>query len=109
MLRFRRPPRSFVIFLLAVVGVGAALGHVVNAAGIAVFFFFIAGIDPKPAWKFQLMMSMRGASVANLNEIGNSATLISWRCGSPRCDRCVTPMVGPAKETTASNASFFSR
>lgn len=53
MLRFRRPPRSFVIFLLGVVAVGAALGHLVNAAGLAVFFFFVAAIDPKPAWKFQ--------------------------------------------------------
>ena len=40
------------IFLLAVVGTGAAFGHAVNAAGIAVFFFFIAGIDPKPAWNY---------------------------------------------------------
>jgi len=52
-LRFRRPPRSFVVFLLAVIGIGAALGHVVNAAGLATFFFFIAAIDPKPAWNYQ--------------------------------------------------------
>jgi hypothetical protein len=52
MLRFRKPPRSFVVFLLVVVGIGAAVGHVVNALGLAAFFFFIAGIDPKPAWKF---------------------------------------------------------
>lgn len=52
MLILRKPSRSFVIFLLVVVGIGAAVGHVVNAAGLAVFFFFIASIEPKPAWKF---------------------------------------------------------
>ena len=52
MLQFRRPPRSFVIFLLLVVASGAAVGHVVNAAGLAAFFFFIASIEPKPAWTF---------------------------------------------------------
>jgi hypothetical protein len=52
MLRFRRPPRSLIFFLVAVVGIGAAVGHVVNALGFAAFFFFVAGIDPKPAWKF---------------------------------------------------------
>ena len=52
MLCFRRPPRSFVVFLLLIVGIGAAVGHVVNAAGLAAFFFFIASIEPKPAWKF---------------------------------------------------------
>ncbi len=52
MLRLRKPPRSFVVFLLVVVAVGAAVGHAVNAAGFAAFFFFIASIEPKPAWKF---------------------------------------------------------
>jgi hypothetical protein len=52
MLRLRKPPRSFVVFLLVIVGVGAAVGHVINAAGLAAFFFFIASIEPKPAWKF---------------------------------------------------------
>jgi hypothetical protein len=52
MLRLRRPPRSFVIFLLAVVAIGALIGHAVDAAGLAAFFFFVASIDPKPAWKF---------------------------------------------------------
>jgi hypothetical protein len=51
-LRFRKPPLSFVCFLLAVVGVGAALGHGINAAGLAAFFFFVASIEAKPAWKF---------------------------------------------------------
>jgi hypothetical protein len=52
MLRFRKPPRSFVGFLLVVVAIGSAFGHAVDAIGIAAFFFFVAGIDPKPAWKF---------------------------------------------------------
>jgi hypothetical protein len=52
MLRFRKPPLSLICFLLAVVAVGAAFGHLVNALGFAAFFFFVAGIDPKPAWKF---------------------------------------------------------
>jgi hypothetical protein len=52
MLRFRRPPRSLVVFLLIVLGIGAAVGHLVNAAGLALFCFFVASIDPKPAWKF---------------------------------------------------------
>jgi len=52
MLRFRKPPRSLLLFLFAVVAIGAAFGHLVNAAGFAAFFFFVAGIDPKPAWKF---------------------------------------------------------
>ena len=52
MLRFRKPPRSLLVFLFAVVAIGAAFGHLVNAAGFAAFFFFVAGIDPKPAWKF---------------------------------------------------------
>jgi hypothetical protein len=52
MLRFRKPPLSLVVFLLAVVAIGATVGHLVNAVGLAAFFFFVAGIDPKPAWKF---------------------------------------------------------
>jgi hypothetical protein len=52
MLRFRRPPLSFVVFLLVVLGIGAAFGHLINAAGLALFCFFVAAIDPKPAWKF---------------------------------------------------------
>ena len=52
MLRLRKPPLSFVLFLLAVVGIGAAVGHFVNALGLAAFCFFVAGIDAKPAWQF---------------------------------------------------------
>ena len=53
MLRFRRPPRSFVVFLFVFLAIGGAVGHIVNAAGLAVFFFFIAAIDPKPSWTYQ--------------------------------------------------------
>ena len=52
MLRFRKPPRSLVVFLLVVVAVSAAVGQLVNGLGLAAFLFFVAGIDPKPAWKF---------------------------------------------------------
>ena len=52
MLQFRRPARSFVVFLLALVALGAATGHAIDAAGLGGFFFFIACIEAKPAWKF---------------------------------------------------------
>lgn len=52
MLRFRKPPRSFVYFLAFVVALGVVFGHPIDAIGIAAFFFFVAAIDPKPAWKF---------------------------------------------------------
>jgi hypothetical protein len=52
MLRFRKPPRSFVAFLLGIVGIGVFTRHEVDATGLAFFCFFVASIDPKPAWKF---------------------------------------------------------
>ena len=52
MLRFRKPPVSFVCFLLVIVGLGAATGYALDALGVAAFFFFVASIDAKPAWKF---------------------------------------------------------
>jgi hypothetical protein len=52
MLHFRKPPLSFLIFLSAVVAIGAAIGHTLNGLGLAAFCFFVASIDPKPAWKF---------------------------------------------------------
>jgi hypothetical protein len=52
MLRFRKPPRSFICFLAFVVALGVVFGHPIDAIGIAAFFFFVAAIDPKPAWKF---------------------------------------------------------
>jgi hypothetical protein len=51
-LRFQKPPISFVCFLLALVVIGAATGYSIDALGLAAFFFFIASIDAKPAWKF---------------------------------------------------------
>ena len=52
MLRFQKPPLSFVCFLLVVVGLGAVTGYLIDAVGVAAFFFFVASIDAKPAWKF---------------------------------------------------------
>jgi hypothetical protein len=52
MLRFRKPPFSFVCFLLFVVAAGSAFGYAIDAIGVAAFFFFVASFDPKPAWKF---------------------------------------------------------
>jgi hypothetical protein len=51
-LRFRKPPRSFICFLLLVVALGAASGYLIDALGVAAFCFFVASIDAKPAWKF---------------------------------------------------------
>jgi hypothetical protein len=51
-LRFRKPPVSFICFLLVVVGLGTAAGYLIDAVGIAAFCFFVASIDAKPAWKF---------------------------------------------------------
>jgi hypothetical protein len=51
-LRFRKPPPSFVCFLLFVVALGAATGYFIDALGVAAFFFFVASIDAKPSWKF---------------------------------------------------------
>jgi hypothetical protein len=52
MLTFRRPRRSLLVFLGLVIGIGAAVGHVVDALGVAAFFYFIASITGKPAWRF---------------------------------------------------------
>jgi hypothetical protein len=52
-LRFRRPPRSLLVFLGIVIAAGALIGHPIDAAGIALFCLFISSIDAKPAWKFQ--------------------------------------------------------
>jgi hypothetical protein len=52
MLRFRRPPLSFVCFLLVIVGLGGANGYLIDAIGLAAFFFFVASIEAKPTWKF---------------------------------------------------------
>ena len=43
---------SFVYFLFAVVGIGAATGYLIDAVGFAAFCYFISCIDAKPAWKF---------------------------------------------------------
>jgi hypothetical protein len=51
-LRFRRPPLSFVCFLLLVVGLGVVTGYFFDAVGVAAFCFFVASIDAKPSWRF---------------------------------------------------------
>jgi hypothetical protein len=43
--------RSLVLFTLAIVAVGAALGHLVTALGIALFLFLLAAIEGKPSWR----------------------------------------------------------
>jgi hypothetical protein len=48
----RKPPISFVWFLLALLAIGAATGYLIDDLGLAAFFFFVASIDGKPAWKF---------------------------------------------------------
>ena len=43
--------RSLIVFTLAIVLVGALLGHVITAAGIALFLFLLAAIEGKPSWR----------------------------------------------------------
>jgi hypothetical protein len=43
--------RSLILLTLAIVAVGAALGHLVTALGIAVFLFLLAAIEGKPSWR----------------------------------------------------------
>lgn len=52
MLQLGRPPLPLFGFLVALVGVGAVFGHVWDAAGVAVFLYFVSSISAKPAWKF---------------------------------------------------------
>jgi hypothetical protein len=51
-LRFRKPPVSFVCFLLVVAGLGAATGYLIDAVGVAAFLYFVVSIEAKPSWKF---------------------------------------------------------
>jgi hypothetical protein len=43
--------RSLILFTLAVIAIGTALGHAVTAIGIAVFLFLLASIEGKPSWR----------------------------------------------------------
>lgn len=52
MLQLGRPAGSLLLFLAVLVGVGAAFGHAIDMAGVAVFVFFLSSISAKPAWKF---------------------------------------------------------
>jgi hypothetical protein len=51
-LRFRKPPISFVCFLLVIVALGGVTGYLIDAIGLAAFCFFVASIEAKPSWKF---------------------------------------------------------
>ena len=51
MLSFSAVSRSLLIFMAVVVAVAAAFGHLYEGVGIALFVFFLAGIDAKPSWK----------------------------------------------------------
>jgi hypothetical protein len=43
--------RSLLAFTAAIVIVGAAFGHAISAAGVAVFVFLLAAIEGKPSWR----------------------------------------------------------
>jgi len=51
-LQLGRPAASLVVFLAALVGIGAGFGHAIDMAGVAAFLLFVASISAKPAWKF---------------------------------------------------------
>jgi hypothetical protein len=42
---------SLAIFLAVVVAIGAIVGHVWTAAGVALFILALVAIDAKPSWK----------------------------------------------------------
>jgi apolipoprotein N-acyltransferase len=42
---------SLAIFLGAIVAIGAAVGHLWTAAGVAGFVLVLVAIDAKPSWK----------------------------------------------------------
>jgi hypothetical protein len=52
MLQLGRPPGALLVFLAVLVGIGAAFGHAIDAAGVAAFLLFVSWISAKPAWKF---------------------------------------------------------
>jgi hypothetical protein len=52
MLQLGRPPRSLLVFLAVLVGIGAVCGHAIDMAGVALFLLFVSSISAKPAWKF---------------------------------------------------------
>lgn len=52
MLTFARLSWSLLVFLLAIVGVGALIGHFFTALGVAAFVFVLGCLDGKPAWRW---------------------------------------------------------
>lgn len=95
-LLFRKPALSFVCFLLFLVGVGAATGHLVDAVGVAAFCLFVASIDGKPAWKYWFAphkgpngrstmarateFAQRGVPNKKLGERGLAASMVDPTC-----------------------------
>lgn len=51
MISFDRPARSLLVFLALVVAVGAAFGHAISAAIVAVFLYLLASVNAKPSWR----------------------------------------------------------
>jgi hypothetical protein len=51
-LQLGRPAGSLILFLVVLTGIGAAFGHAIDMAGVAVFVFVMSSISAKPAWKF---------------------------------------------------------
>ena len=51
-LQLGRPAGSLILFLGLLVGIGAAFGHAIDMAGVAVFVFLASSTSAKPAWKF---------------------------------------------------------
>jgi hypothetical protein len=43
--------RSLIVFVALIVLVGVLTGHLLTAAGIALFLFLLAAIEGKPSWK----------------------------------------------------------
>jgi hypothetical protein len=42
---------SLAIFLAVIVAIGAAVGHLWTAVGVALFLLALVAIDAKPSWK----------------------------------------------------------
>ena len=43
--------RSLAVFLVAIVAIGAAVGHLLTGAAVALFILALVAIDAKPSWK----------------------------------------------------------
>jgi hypothetical protein len=68
--------RSLLLFTLAIVAVGAAIGHFVTALGIALFLFLLAATEGKPSW--------RRIFDPDRNGEGGVLRFVSWKRVIPR-------------------------